>query len=72
MKLTRLLHTMGSTISRQTTTKTEKINKYMVHIYDEATANSREPKPIVVLYAWLQAKEKHLERLFHIFSHQKF
>ena len=67
MKLTKFLCTVVSVGTRQTTattrgatTKIEKINRNMIHIYDEATAG--EAKPIAVLYAWLQAKERYLSK----------
>ena len=61
MRLTpfRMMCMQASAAVRQTARK-QKINKYMVHIYDEAT--SRETKPIAILFAWLMAREKHFSR----------
>ena len=55
----RMMCVQASATVRQTI-RTQKINKYMVHISDEAT--SRETKPMAVIFAWLMAREKHFSR----------
>ena len=66
MRFTLALYTMASTALHQTTKtaiKTQKINKYMLHICNEATTS--QTKPVAILFAWLMAQEKHFTRYIY-------
>ena len=50
----------AAAFSRQITLK--RINSYMMHVSNGSAMVDSNLKPIVVIYSWLMAKEKHFTR----------